>query len=251
MRRRPRRVSGGRVEAWRATFTVGRTRRGEIFKMLLALAAPLAFINVVYFPSYLSGLATGVLLTGAAWAITWQVWVSSGNGSRLNGLWAEDATNEALRDNDRVYATVPSLKFGQRDIDAVAITPSSVLAIETKWSGGALDIERTCDRAARDARTLRLSLQNRGLTEDLVRAVVVVWGPLGRQLNEHVVHCSLGDVTVVPGHELEAWLSRTPNGPIGPDYAAKIGDELHTTAKLRDGLNVDAGPLLRWLGRTR
>ena len=216
--------------------------------------ALVVFANLPWWPVYLRGFLTGSLLAGALWMAAWIVWVTSGLSVRLNGTWAEEAVLSSLRKAARVHDVVPSLKFGKRDIDAVAVTPAAVYAIETKWRGqkpGHASLVHDGHAAALAARTLRLSLNGRGVPGDLVRPVLVVCGPGAREMASSNVETPLGMVVVVPAVDFDRWLDSIPHGPIGPDYAAGLAAELHAHARRRDSLNVEAGPVLRHLGRVR
>jgi hypothetical protein len=53
------------------------------------------------------------------------------------GVWAEERTGEVLEKVGLPYAK--NLNFEHFDVDAVAATPSALLAIETKWRMGTRD----------------------------------------------------------------------------------------------------------------
>jgi hypothetical protein len=252
---RPRRVSGGRIQAWRSVLGDARRHRRHLASVGAAVAVGVVLVNVPLLPAYERGLLTGAVVGGGCWVVSWFVWVTQGHAARLNGLWAEDDTNNVLAKHRHVLAMVPSLKFPDWDVDAVAIAPAGVFAVETKWRGSTAHrgvLEAWAATAATDARTLRNFLAPwPGLPGSLVRPLLVVCGPAAKGLTEQVIAAPLGPVTVIPGRLLESWLNRHGTGPVGTDYARDLGAHLHRVAEQRDALNVDAGPVLRWLARTR
>ena len=78
------------------------------------------------------GLAVLVAILGLAFLI------NTGNVPRLVGAWAEDDTDAALKaavKAHQIHGYVSHIVLDGYDIDAVAITSSGVVAIETKWHG--------------------------------------------------------------------------------------------------------------------
>ena len=224
---------------------------------MLSLAVSLgllaAIANLPPIPTYERGFITGALLVGLAWAISWAVWVTSGLSLRLNGAWAEDATNEVLKEQPRVFAAIPSLKLEKGDIDAVAVTRSGVLAIETKWMLRP-NVQRLDDfayRAARDARTLRLLLRGQGLNDSAFVGVVAIWGPAAEGMKRHLRSTPIGDVWVTGGHELDSLIDELPSAHIGPDYARTLVDHVRMQAETRDAAQPGQTRLLRRLARVR
>jgi hypothetical protein len=62
----------------------------------------------------------------------------TGNVPRLVGAWAEDDTDAAFKAAVKalqIHGYVSHISLDGYDIDAVAITPSGVVAIETEWHG--------------------------------------------------------------------------------------------------------------------
>ena len=56
---------------------------------------------------------------------------------------------------------------------------------------------------------------------------------------------------VVKAADLDRWLAKRDRGRVGPDFARTLAGELHDLAKSRDKASVKAGPVLRWLARSK
>lgn len=256
-------MSAGRLRAWREALQVARKNRRGLLLGGAVVGAVVLVVNVFpRTPAYERGLITGVLVVAYVWLAAWLVWVASGLSPRLNGVWAESWTFDDLKHARAVYEVVPSLQFDRYDVDHVAVTAAGLLAIETKWHGWMDDavLRRDIDQAARAARSLRLNLDHgrlpvaQGLTDGLVRAVLVVWGPGARKLADQQVETGAGSVHVLPGPKLASWLDgdELRRGPIGPDYAQALAGELTELARTRETQDKDAhSPLLRYLARPR
>jgi hypothetical protein len=257
--RRRGRVNGGRVEAWKAALGhVNENRRffAQLAGIFLA-AAVIVNLPIVPGSAYSRGGATGMLITAFCWLAAWAAWVSSGLAFRIQGTFAEQTVTETMRKSRHVYDVIASLKFGREDVDQVLVSPSGVVAVETKWRSrppSEQQIEADADQASRAARSVRNtlgSLQTTGLPPDLVTAALVICGPGRRGVRSRRVETGLGPVDVISHSDLDRWLDDRRHGLVGPDFANALAAELHRLARDRDREAVTAGWLVRWLARER
>ena len=120
----------------------------------------------------------GALMTGALGA-------AGLDQPQMRGYVAEKFSVEALR-KVRGWTVVDSVAFEHSDVDHVVVTPSAVLAVETKHHQS--DLPRTSraahERAHRDlacARTAaaktRSLLRSAGFAHIPVTPVLMIWGP--------------------------------------------------------------------------
>jgi hypothetical protein len=129
--------------------------------------------------------------------------------------------------------------------------------VETKWHASRPSKDTlfgAANQAAMNARSMRLqlpSLATTGLPAELVTAALVVCGPGSREVNSAVVTTDAGNVDLVTAADLDRWLARLDHGLVGPDFARTLARELHDLAKSRDKASVKAGPVLRWLARSK
>lgn len=251
--RKQRRVSGARLVVWTAALKELRRHRRQVFSLALSLALVAAVLNLPVFPEYQRGLATGAIIVGLAWATTWMIWVPSGLSLRLNGAWAEDATNELLKEHPRIFGVVPSMKFGKSDIDAVAVSRAGVLAVETKWMlrPDVARLNSFADQAMRGCRTLRLSLKGQGLRDESFVAVLAIWGPASEGLRSHARDTPLGQVWVTRGAELATVIDELAPRPIGPDFAHDLIQHLEHHALGRDAAQEQPSRLVRRLAQIK
>ena len=248
------RVSPGRVITWRLALAELRGIWPSCVLPVLLTTALVVLLLVLPVPRYEAGLISGILVTMLAGTILWRMWAVGGLTDRMQGTWAEDWTHEELRGSKAVLEVIPSLKFDRIDVDHVAITPAGVWGIETKFHRAELTDRRLDDdayQAARAARTLRHQMKGRGMPSDLVKPLLVLWGPGCRTRGACEVQTNLGSVSVVRGRDLDAWLKTARAGPVGTDYAEDLARDLTALAVSRDAANNDAGLLLRWLARAR
>ena len=244
------------MEAWRAALGELSASRRELLLALPLVVAVLVVMNLPWLPAYERGLLTGAFLVMILWILAWRVWVTSGLSLRLNGVWAEQEIAHRLSASRSVYSIIPSFNLDRVDIDAVAITRASVLAVEVKWRLAEVDgdyLDDVAFDAALRCRTLRHHLKIEGLSPELVNPLVVICGPKGRRLEVQrrpVQAGSIEWVDVMGSAALDEWLGRTTRGPIAPDFAERILNELEPIARHRDKLGQD-GWLLRRLARVR
>ncbi len=249
------RVHWGRLRVWEEALAEVKRARSLHLKALLAVTAAVVLVNVFpRVPAYERGLITGALIVAYAWLVSWGTWVSTGLSTRLNGLWAEELTADMLDDTPGVHAVVPNLRYRDFDIDHVAICGAGVFAIETKWHGSLSHhtIARDANQAAKAARTLRLNLSRTEIPESLFRGALVIWGPAARELQIRELDTGFGSVTLIPGPRAATWLAQLAPGPVGPDYATELAQELTELAISRDNASPrSANRVTGWLARVR
>lgn len=253
------RVNGGRIEAWRAALAHLKEHRGLVAQAAGAFIAAIVVINLPFVPgtSYARGFTSGALGVAFLWLLSWFAWVSSGLAFRIQGTFAEDGITEALRKSPHVYDVVTSLKFGSSDVDQIVISQAGMTAVETKWRSttpSEPQLLADADRAARAARSVRNTMaraETTGMPPELITSALVLCGPGRRGVENRRIETPLGSVDLVNADDLDRWLARRGSGVVGPDFAARLGSELHELARARDRVAVTAGPILRWLGRVR
>jgi hypothetical protein len=254
------RIDGGRQEAWKAALAHLKRNRGVVVQCAVVILGAAALINMPFVPAsgpYQRGLTTGALVVGFLWILSWFAWVTSGLAFRIQGTLAQDAVTAQLRKSQNVFDVVASFKFDKRDVDQVIITPAGVTAVETKWHATRPSNDTllgAANQVAMNARSMRHqlpSLETNGLPAELVTAALVVCGPGSREVSSTVVTTGTGTVDLVTAVDLEKWLAKRDRGPVGPDYARALAAELHHLAKSRDKASVNAGPVLRWLSRSK
>ena len=132
------------------------------------------------------GLVAGTLV--ASWA--WMVFVTSliRTYPVTMGEWGESFTRDALESREFGWPFLDDIPMEKRNIDHVAVSPRAVLAIETKFVGAgrqwATDRyrEAAMDGARSSARSVRSILLAHGVKDIPVEAVLMIWGPGARQL---------------------------------------------------------------------
>jgi hypothetical protein len=223
--------------------------------LALILVVPAVAINLLPgTPGWQKGFLTGVFAMFFVSCVWWLTWVPSGLAARSMGPLAEEWTNDALRGAPGVQAVIPSLKYEGRDVDHVVIASAGIVAVETKWRSAPpspSDIQQAAEQAAAAGRTLRLNMHRKELADHLFRSAVIYWGPGARDVVPNVIQTSHGPVDVLPGRQASQWLAGLRSGPIGVDDAESLHAEFHQLAVARDRTALSAGPVLRWLARTK
>jgi len=125
--------------------------------------------------------------------------------------WSSSALRRLGRPHWRVVDNVP---FEDGDVDHVAIGPTGVLAVETKFTSFPWEVretglegplDRPVDQAKLGARRIRLFLKSRGLDVQVAPALAV-WGPGSTRL----VADSIDGVVLMIGREAERWHDQLP-----------------------------------------
>lgn len=254
----PHRTNPGRVELYKAAGVVLRENRTELLQVWAAVLLVVVVLNLPYFPRWIAGAATGVLLTFLVCMTYWSTWYASGLGARLAGTWAEGFTAEELGKATASVCVVPNLRFDGFDIDHVVVARHGVYAIETKYHQNLFDSVLADDvrQAARAGRTLRLMLtksKNPSLPDrpGLFTTVLVVWGKAGRSILPMNVDDPHGDVVVVGGSHLMAWLELQGRGSLPLPEVERVSSELEALAVSREAIHAPDSWLLRRLARIR
>lgn len=129
---------------------------------------------------------------------------------QMRGHLAETFSIESLR-KVAGWSVIENLPFDGVDVDHVVITPSGVLAVESKYFGAVKDRAFIHERAlgarrsaAEAARKVRLLLQSKKLHELVtVTPVLMVWGPGAPDFPEG--HRLLDGVYVVQADHPQLW----------------------------------------------
>jgi len=151
----------------------------------LAFAAIVVVVCVAAFrwslPFFIGGLVVGY-----GWFISWALTMTDGSFNSRIGALAEEWTHQEFKKLG--FYVIDGIEFDGFDVDHVAVGPTGVFALETKWTSVAWTLSReglsprrrhAVDQAQRGARKIRLLLRSRGV-EVAVVPVVVVWGPGAR-----------------------------------------------------------------------
>lgn len=228
--------------------------RRDLINLIPVVVAFVIVLNLPWWPEYERGLLTGAFLVAVLWVVSWAVWVLSGLGFRLNGVMAEDVTNEVCRKHPNALASLPSYKFPRFDVDTVLVTHAAVYAVETKWRSrppSPAQLERDVTQLQRDVAAFRSEVSDEGIPPSWVRGLLVVRGPGSRGLVSALVEVGGGErIRVVSGADFPTWLDGQDSGKVGPDFAAGLVKRLRTYNRAEEE-RIDAGPVLRWLARAR
>jgi hypothetical protein len=149
---------------------------------LLSAAALVAMQRTPGLRAFMAALAAAVL----GWLGSSLLERMAG-GPAARGGDAEESTSQELR---RLrprgqWTIIDAVEFEGMDVDHVALGPSGVYAVETKWTSAELDgvadlgaerWQRALDQSHRGARKIRLLLRSHGVHAQ-VRPVLVLWGP--------------------------------------------------------------------------
>jgi hypothetical protein len=136
---------------------------------------------------------------------------------QVRGHLGEQFSLEALR-KVRGWLVVENLRFEHTDVDHIVVTPSGVLAVETKWHSRALPpadaARKRHDLAAARAATakVRSFLRSKKLLDGtVVTPLLIIWGPGSPTLPDG--YKVVDDVYVVDGNHPELWAHRF-NAPL-------------------------------------
>lgn len=217
---------------------------------LLILAALLAFIE----GSFQRGFVVGVILTGASASIFGLVVQHTGTGSRAMGATAEQWTASELRPLRRYgWHVVNHVALRQWDIDHVLVGPGGVVAVETKWSARAWQLDPPDERViaavrrvSENAKHLRLwqPLRSRGVTA--VGSAVYLWGEVDPATSRPggVVH-RVDGVAVVVGSAAEQWRSEIlheGDAAYDADTVRQLWEALDDQVRVRDDVEKSDHP---------
>jgi hypothetical protein len=188
-------------------------------------------------PSLWKGIVAGALIASSFW-MTYGVLLIRTYPVTM-GEWGESFTRDLLdRGRRRGWRVVHDLPMEHRNIDHVAITPSAVLSIETKFIGAGRGWvsdpwqARNLQDARASARAVKSLLKSQRLNIDLpVVPVLMLWGAGSPKLQQPDV---LDDVHVVYGPNAKHWVAQWAAGPITPKLARTIETGLLSFQSQRD-----------------
>jgi hypothetical protein len=190
-------------------------RNGLLVATLLAGYLLLTWVFLAVFSDVINQtFAQGALTIGLLWFLREILALGTAEAWRRGGtaeVWTGTETRKWKR---RAWKLVHAVPFQGYDVDHVAIGPSGVLAIETKygdtpWTNnkiGAALFARSLDQAHKSAMNIRSLLRSEGLVVE-VRPVLVVWGAAGKDL-------PLGEVDgvlVLPSGKRKEWIDELPS----------------------------------------
>ena len=180
--------------------------------ILALVAGGLALTSLVLlFPTWTRGFIAGAWIATVGWVIVLVVVQSSGSSPAMMGASAEQWTSQELRwlrRNGWKVASHWNPTFSE--VDHIALGPSGLVVIETKWLSGPLEmqgperIDRDVRQVVEGSRRLRLSIQRR-LNGAPVHRAVVYWGSeVGLDVSSSNTY---SDVTLLEGGQLRDWLA--------------------------------------------
>ncbi|WP_157598360.1 nuclease-related domain-containing protein [Phycicoccus sp. Root101] len=212
-------------------------RRNIVAAAAWMLGAALVVVVLPVGPAMVRGAFAGALVT--SWA--WMVFVTSliRTYPVTMGEWGESFTREVLESREFGWPFLDDVPMEKRNIDHVAVSPRAVLAIETKFVGAgrqwATDRyrEAAMDGARSSARSVRSILRSQGVRDVSVEAVLIIWGPGARQLeNDWAV---VDEVHVVRGvAAADAWRRYCKDGDISGARAKELHGILASHQAMRD-----------------
>lgn len=188
-------------------------------------------------PAYETGLIHGFFIAATAATLVFGFAIDGDGTFLIAGNLGEGSTVEdlvAAKKAGHIWGAVNNVEARGRDVDHVVLTPSGVLAVESKFrfKGASKQwLVWAASEADEAARTARLVLQSKDIghrTE--VRPVLVIWGGARRELPDVQV---IRGVDVVRGDALVAWLERCSRGGLSQDNAEVLLSRLAAFADSR------------------
>ena len=174
------------------------------------------------FIGFAVGAAAMAMVLSAARFDDWQV----------RGYLAETFSLESLRKVPN-WLIVDNLPFDGVDVDHVVVTPSGVLAVESKHHNAVstATAQRDLDDARRAAQRIRLFLGSIGHAQALVTPVLMVWGPGQPTLPQGVR--LVDDVYLVDHDHPELWSYQFAAPLLAPPQRAQIHETLSAYVQIR------------------
>lgn len=211
--------------------------RGLVAQLLALIVAVCAVPVLVGAPPYEAGFTHGFFLAAGFGALVFGFTFHGDGAYLLAGNLGEDATIEELvaaKKAGRIWSAVNNVEARGRDVDHVVLSPSGVLALESKFRFKGADarwLAWATAQAHQAARTARLVLQSKDVAyRTEVRPVLVVWGGARRELPTHQI---VNEVDVVRGDALLEWLHGCSRGRLAQDRAEALTDRLAAFADSR------------------
>jgi hypothetical protein len=151
---------------------------------------------------------------------------------QVRGYLAETFSLESLRKVPN-WLIVDNLPFEDVDVDHVVVTPSGVLAVESKHHNAVstATARKDLDDARRAARKIRLFLGPEGHAQVMVTPVLMIWGA-GRPTLPQGVRL-VDDVYLVDPDHPELWSYQFAAPLVAPAQRAQIHEALADYARLR------------------
>lgn len=200
------------------------------------LGAALVILVVPWGPETPRAFGAGVLAASYVWMVFLVIVVRT--YSATVGEWGESFTRDLLGGRGFVWPVVDDVALERGNVDHVAVSPSSVLAIETKFLGGSRQWESDAFRnaamwsASSGARSVRSILRSKGVVGLEVQPVLMLWGPGAPTIPRGWTE--VDGVHVVQGSNPEAWRQRCRRGPIDAEQAAVVTQKLIEHRDMRD-----------------
>jgi hypothetical protein len=211
-----------------------RSMRKELTQVVALIAVVCLFELLLNTPRLIAGLLVGFLVTACAAMIGFAFLLSGDAAYLIAGALGEAHTAEELeaaRKAGSIWSYVANVEASGRDVDHVVLTPSGVIAVETKWRfKGATEawLRESAVKAESAARQARLVLQSKTIDVRLeVRPLVVVWGGARREIPDHQI---VDGVAVIRGDHLLQWLTGRATGRLAQDHAAALQSKLEAFA---------------------
>jgi hypothetical protein len=217
-------------------------RRWREYAQLLAATA-MVLIVLVLLPAFplqqlLLGFAIGAVVVLAA------VSAARYNDWQVRGYVAETFSVESLRKVPN-WLVVDNLPFEVEDVDHVVVTPSAVLAVESKHhvSLSPSTAQRDLADARHAARKIRLFLGSAGHSAVQVTPVLMVWGPGMTPLPKGFR--LIDDVYLVDPDHPELWAYRFAAPLLAPAQRTQVYEALADYARTRVDYNAAKNASLR------
>lgn len=170
--------------------------------------------------------------------------VSRYDAPQMRGYLAETFSLESLRQVPD-WLVIDNLPFDDVDVDHVVVTPSGVLAVESKHHAAASEatFHRDIAAAYRAARKIRLLLRSKGHALATVTPVLMVWGPGAHELPKGFR--LVDDVYLVDPAHPELWAYRFAAPLMAPAQRTQVYDVLASYAQTRLQHNAKQTDTLR------
>jgi hypothetical protein len=205
-------------------------RRWRDYVQLVA-ATSLALVALVLLPAFpFKQLALGFAIGAVAMAAVLSA--ARHNDWQVRGYLAETFSIESLR-KVPTWLVVDNLPFEAEDVDHVVVTPSGVLAVESKHHNvvSATTAQRDLADARHAARKIRLFLGSTGHSTVPVTPVLMVWGPA--QPNLAKGFRLIEDVYLVDAEHPELWSYQFAAPLLAPVQRTQVYEVLAEYARTR------------------
>lgn len=169
--------------------------------------APLSLV----FSGFVLGFVHGAVAVFIVSAVGLLFLLYTGSTRQLSGAYGEDNTRDVLQRAKRhrhVWGWIDNVEVQHGDVDHLVLTPSGVLAIDSKWHAVRVDdtVLHTDAAAARvAARRAGLILRSLRQQDLPIQPLVVMWGQAQLDLQTRSSSSQILAKT--------AWLSWPPGGP--------------------------------------